>query len=402
MIDREASGLIEALRLQKLRATEYLLLNINANSEKNVAVAIELYEDVYQKNEDGEIFEQDKNYDRDSKFTLNSEEILKTFCSFIDIWTYNEFSSDIKFCFLTTNSIGKEGISARTKKIGVTLPAQPLLYELASSDPDRVEKVALIVKDLVYDFYFENYPDENSTIDFLKKLSLDDWKKFLKQITWLFGFPEISEIEKSVIEKIKNCTYFSNVDNDNQEETIKAKLLELIEKKSIQKDRLFKLVQKADVQLSFQNAIYNNSKPTQIDDVHQLWDTIDKPSDFRNLNDKILKVCPAFSQERLKQLNRQAAIAKVFESNHKNSSQYLALKYRVFIFCETELFTKTFNKSKIVFCEEEIETIIKEITANCVSEFEDLKKDFNYGVERNSVITELFIEFIDSCYLAFD
>lgn len=75
MIDREASALIEALRLQKLRAIEYLLININANSEKNVAVAIELYEDVYQKNEEVEIFEQNKNYDPKSKFTLNSDEI---------------------------------------------------------------------------------------------------------------------------------------------------------------------------------------------------------------------------------------------------------------------------------------------------------------------------------------
>lgn len=401
MIDREAAGLIEALRLQKLRAIEYLLININANSEKNVAVAIELYEDVYQKNENGEIFEQDKNYDRDSKFTLNSEEILKSFCSFIDIWTYNEFSSDIRFCFLSTNSIGKESTSARVRKTGVILPKEPLLEVLASLDDERIKTIAQIVKDLVFDYYEENYLDEKSTVEFLRKLSLDEWIKFLNQITWLFGFPDINVVEKSILEKIKDCTYYSSVDNDNQEETIKAKLLELIEKKALQKDRLFKLVQKSDVQLSFQNAIYS-SKTLQIDDVHKLWDTIEKPTDFRNLNDKILQVCPDFSQERLKQLNRQAAIAKVFESNHKSSSQYLALKYRVFNFCETELFTKTENKSKTVFCQEEIETIIKEISTNCIKEFEDLKKDFTYGVERNSVITELFIEFIDSCYLAFD
>lgn len=401
MIDREASGLIEALRLQKLRAIEYLLININANSEKNVAVAIELYEDVYQKNEEGEIYEQNKNYDPNSKFTLNSDEILKSFCSFIDIWTYNEFSHDIKFCFLSTNTIGKEGSSARIKKLDITLPAELVIEELASSDYDRITKVALIVKDVVFDYYAENYPDEKSTISFLKKLTLNEWVKFLNQITWLFGFPDINIVEKSVIEKIKDCNYYSSVDNENNEETIKAKLLELVEKKSIQKDRLFKLVQKADVQLSFQNAIYS-SKTLQVDDVHKLWNTIEKPTDFRNLSDKILQVCPEFSEERLKQLNRQAAIAKVFESNHKTSSQYLALKYRVFNFCETELFEKTENKSKIIFHQEEIETIIKEISSNCIKEFEDLKKDFTYGVERNSVITELFIEFIDSCYLAFD
>ncbi|MFD2602645.1 hypothetical protein [Flavobacterium suzhouense] len=400
MIDREASGLIEALRLQKLRAIEYLLANINANIEKNVAVAIELYEDVYQKNEDGEIFEQNKNYDPDSKFTLNSEEILKSFCSFIDIWTFNEFSPDIKFCFLSTNSIGKESSSTRTKKTGVILPKEPLLEELASLDEGRIKTVAQIVKDLVADFYAENYSEEKSTIEFLSKLSFDSWVNFLMQITWIFGFPEVNEVEKSVIDKIRSCSYYSSLDN-NQEETIKSKLMELIEKKSLEKDRLFKLVQKADVQISFQNAIYT-AKSLQIDEVHILWDTIEKPTDFRNLNDKILQVCPDFNKERLKQLNRQAAIAKVFESGHKSSSQYLALKYRVFNFCETELFTKTESKSKSIFCQEEIETIINEITINCIKEFEDLKKDFSYGVERNSIITELFIEFIDSCYLAFD
>ena len=273
---------------------------------------------------------------------------------------------------------------------------------MASLDDTRIKKIAQLVKDLVFDYYEVNYPDEKSTIEFLRKLTLDEWTKFLKQISWLFGFPEINEVENSVIKLIKDCTYYSSVDNKNQEETIKAKLLELIEKKSIQKDRLFKLVQKADVQLSFQNAIYNIIKPLKLDDVHTLWDTIEKPTDFRNLNDKILQVCPDFSHDKLKQLNRQAAIAKVFESNHKSSSQYLALKYRVFNFCDTELFSKTENKSKTIFSQDEIETIIREITVNCIKEFEDLKKDFTYGIERNSVITELFIEFIDSCYLAFD
>jgi hypothetical protein len=398
MIDREASGLIEALRLQKLRAIDYLLININSNPNKNVAVAIELYEDVYLKNEEGELFEQDKNYDRSSKFTLNSEEILKSFCSFVDIWTYNEFSNDLKFCFLSTNSIGKEGTSARVKKLGVKLPNELILEELASLDYDKIKKVAQVVKDMVFDFYKDNCPEETSTINFLEKVDLGEWIKFLQQITWLFGFPEISEVENSVINKIKNCIYYSSIDNENQEEIIKARL---IEKKSIQKDRLFKLVQKADVQLSFQNAVYS-SRPQMIDDVHVLWDSIEKPTDFRNLTDKILNVCPTFSKERLKQLNRQVAMAKVFENNHKNSSKYLALKYRVFNFCETELFSKTENKSKTVFTENEIESIIGEITKQCVKEFEELKKDYNYGVERNSIITELFIEFIDSCYLAFD
>ncbi len=157
MIDREASGLIEALRLQKLRAIEYLLKNINANADKNVAVAIELYEDVYQRNEDGEIFEQNKNYDPNSKFTLNSDEILKSFCSFIDIWVHNEFSPDIRFCFLSTNSIGKEGTSARTKKTGITLPEESLLEELSSTDEKRIGNISQVVKDLVCDYYAEIY-----------------------------------------------------------------------------------------------------------------------------------------------------------------------------------------------------------------------------------------------------
>lgn len=399
MVNREAVELIEALRLQKLRAVEYLLMNIIADEEKDIAVAIEMYEDVYVRTESGELFEQDKNYDPTSKFTLNSEEVLKSICSFIDIWTYNSFSKNLSFCFLSTNEIGKENSTARTKKLSIILPDSPILKELASSESNRIEKVAAIVKDVVVDFYTENYSSEVSTIEFLSNLKIDQWIEFLKQITWLFGSPEVSVIEKSVEEKIKECSYYSTTDNAGQEDAIKAKLLEMVEKKSTKTDRVFRLVHKTDVQVSYNTVIGNNRK---LDDVHKLWETIEKPSDVRNLNDKILAVCPSFDVKRLEQLNRQAAIAKVFESNYKNSSQYLALKFRIFNFCEAKLYAQTENKSKVIFTEGEIELMIKDINSECIKEFEDLKKDYTYGVERNSIILELFIEFIDSCYLAFD
>lgn len=401
MVNREASGLFEALRLQKLRAINYLLDHIKKNPDKDIAVAVEILEDVYVKTLEEEIFEQNKNYDEESKFTLNSSEILKTFCSFLDIWFYNQLTDKIAFCFLSTNSIGKESATTRAKKLGISFPKEEILNELKSGDKEKIKKVSSIIRQIISDFYIENYPEEKQNIELIKGLSDDDWTDFLMQISWDFGNQSLEELDKEVTEKIKNCSFYSAYENKFLEDTIKAKLLEVVETFRLKKDKVFQLVRNADVQLAFVNSVFN-SVELPLDEVHVLWETIEKPNDFRNLEDKIISVCPTFSKERLSQLNRKTAIAKVNEISLKNSQQYLSLKYRIFAFCEEELYVLTLKKTKIEFTEVEIDNIISQINTKCVLEFEALKKEFDYGVERNSIVLELFIEFIDSCYLAFN
>lgn len=399
MINREAQGLIEAIRLQKLRAVIYLLDYIEQSATQDIAVAIEIVEDVYVKTEEGILFEQNKNYSPSSTFTLNSDEILKSLSSFLDIWVSNELSSNIKFCFLSTNAIGKESTTIRSRKLGAQFPKEKILEELASNEIDRIEKVSNTIKIILTDYYKENFPDEHHTISVIEGISMETWTGFLKQIFWQFGYPNVDEIDAELLKKIKECRFYSFYDNKGQEEIIKAKLLELVEKNSLKEDKLFRIVKNADVEVQFSAANYIK-KNLPIDDVHILWEQIEKPSDARNLRDKILAVSPNFNEHRLKHLDRKAAISKLKDSNLKNSQQYLALKFRVFTFCEEKLHQITQGRKE--YSGEDIERIISEINQQCTKEFEDLKKDFNYGIERNGIIIELFIEFIDSCYLSFD
>ncbi|WP_166962033.1 hypothetical protein [Yeosuana marina] len=404
MINREAKGLIEALRLQKLRAVEYILKHIQENPNEDIAVAIEILEDVYVLKEKSEIFEQNKNYDPDSKFSINSEEILNSLCSFLDIWVENELSDSISFCFLSTNNVTKENTTNRIKKLNITLPKEKIIEELSSKNSIRIKAVAKVTQDILFDYYKENYssnPDSGRTINTMPTISNESWIGFLNQINWIFGFASVDELEEIVIDLIKNCKFYSKYDNKEQQELIKSNLLDLVESKTLKKHKIFQLVGLADIELRFSNALYQkNNLP--FDEVHKLWENIEKPTDIRNLKNKILAVCPTFNQKKLSQLERTVAMAKVAETSLKNSTQYLSLKYRVFDFCDKELDNLIIKKNDSIFTEDEINSIISSINKGCVREFRDLQKQYDYGIERKGIIFELFIEFIDSCYLAFD
>lgn len=403
MINREATELFEALRLQKLRAVEHILDFMNSSDDGDIAVAIEILEDVYVKNGEIEIFEQDKNYNPDSKFSLNSEEILKSFCSFIDIWVHNEFSNKISFCFLSTNSIAKERPTTRTKNLNLVYPKDKILDILADTENSLTPEIGNLIRAIVTDFYKENYSEESTQIyHTLKSIEEELWIVFLNNIKWVFGHPSVDALELSVKTKISNYELFSVYMNRGTEDIIKSRLLDIVEKKATTNDRLFKLVQKADVRNAFLEVVDPSQETSGVDEVYKLWETIEKPDDSRNLSEKVLSVCPDFDKIKLSIYERKASMAKVEERRLKNSPKYLALKYRVFEYCYENLYNYISKKENIKFNNEELISTIETISIGCISEFNELKKDYDYGKHRESIIMELFIEFIDSCYLAFD
>lgn len=403
MINREAPELLEALRLQKLRAVEHILDFMNSSEDGDIAVAIEILEDVYVNKGETEIYEQNKNYNPESKFSLNSEEILKSFCSFIDIWVHNEFSNKISFCFLSTNSIAKERPTARTKKLDLIYPKDKILDILVDPEKLLTPEIANLIKAVVTDFYEENYSEESVQIyHTLKSIDEDLWIVFLNNIRWVFGHPSVDALELSVKTKISDYELFSIYSNRGTEDIIKSRLLDIVEKKATNNDRLFKLVQRADVRNAFLEVIDPSQEISDVDDVYKLWETIEKPDDSRNLSEKILSVCPDFDKIKLSIYERKASMAKVEERRLKNSPKYLALKYRVFEYCYENLYNYISKKENIKFNNDELTLTIETISIGCISEFNELKKDYDYGKHRESIIMELFIEFIDSCYLAFD
>ncbi|MFC4218977.1 hypothetical protein [Flagellimonas marina] len=403
MQNREATDLIEAIRLQKLRAAEIILDYMDRHKDGQIAVALEIFEDVYAKNANQELFEQNKNYDPESTFSLNSEEILKSICSFFDIWCYHELNPNILFCFLSTNKIAKERKSTRSEKLNLNFPSKPILELLSNRGTSLSEEVSELVKRMVLSFYTDSYGEKNrKNIEILDQLSEKVWLSFLSQINWVFGHPEVKELESRVITKIKGYELFSAYENQGQEEVIKSSLLDLVEKKSTNPDRLFRLVFESDVRNVFLELSNSQKKILEVDEVHKLWETIEKPTDTRNLSEKILNVCPNFNPERIKRYERKASIAKAEEKKLKNSPKYLALKYRVFEYCDGKLFDEISQLESGELSEDKLIFLIDTIRKGCVKEFNQLKEDYDYGFNRESIIMELFLEFVDSCYLSFE
>lgn len=402
MVNREAQELTEALRLQKLRAALYLLNHIEKSNGDDFRVAIELKEDVYIAETDTESFEQNKNYDSKSTFSINSTEVLKSLCSFLDIWFENEFSAKIAFCFLSTNKIAQDSASSRSKRLGITFPSEKILNELSSGDILRIKNVVEIVKSIIIDFYKENHGAEINMIKYLEELSDDLWIDFLTQIKWIFDYPSVDELDNEVSDNIKNSKYYSSIYNEETCVSIKSSLLDLVETRSYQLGKTFRLVSPSDIKLIFsQQASIQNSN-LESDEVHKLWENIDVPDDVRNFSEKVLAVCPDFDVKRLSLYERKVAMAKVEEERLKNETQYLALKYRVFDFCDHKLFGVISSLKDKAIPEEKLVEIIEKINQECTEEFKQLKRQYNYGIDRNSVVLELFLEFVDSCYLAFD
>ena len=87
-INREAGDKAKGPRLQRLRCISLFLDAITKSDDPHFYAAVEHKEDVYLK--DGrtgiDYLEQNKNFDSETSFTLNSPNILNTLVGFCDMW----------------------------------------------------------------------------------------------------------------------------------------------------------------------------------------------------------------------------------------------------------------------------------------------------------------------------
>ena len=85
-INREASEKTKGFRLQKLRAVQFMLEEVNLKSKSIFYTAIENIEDVSHTVLEDEgvknYFEEDKNYQKTSKFTISSHAVKNSSISF--------------------------------------------------------------------------------------------------------------------------------------------------------------------------------------------------------------------------------------------------------------------------------------------------------------------------------
>ena len=188
-INREAHDKTKGFRLQKLRAVRLILSAVEQSQIVHVYSAIECVEDVYVKS-DGcerseEYIEEDKYYAVTTTFTLNSQPVINTLVSFLDVWIDRRFDDTLTFGFYTTSVIGKENETKTIKEACIKLPSTPLLESLKDqdfTDPTVVEAASELVK-IEYKKQYST-PANPNHIRQIEKFDSGMWIRFFSRIEW--------------------------------------------------------------------------------------------------------------------------------------------------------------------------------------------------------------------------
>lgn len=402
--DRDATDKYKGFRYQKIRLAKRMLELLKEDKKANIIAIPEYKDDGFYIDKDGEhTLEQNKEYSKD--FTLNSEEIKKSIINFIDYYMQSEFSKHIHFVFYTNVSYSKEGKSAITKRMNLELLEKPIMEYLVKKELSD-EVVEFISKFLIEAYRIDYGIKEDAistyTTNYKKIVAMnkEEWVIFLKSINFQFGQVDLEMLEEEIEKEIRSCEFFS-LDYLDKIETIKAKILEDIDKKMTQKDWIQRIINRDTIKL-----IYLESKNSvdifKVDKSYKMWDMIEenyKDNTYRNIEEKIKAVTPQVSKKILIRYNLAVTNGNIdIEDLSKNNEK--SLRVRIYQAMNTYFSLKF--KQKQEYGENEIKNIIDDLQKYVLDNIKDLKEDFSYGIKNNTIINELVLMLIDECFYAFD
>ncbi|HDR8488772.1 TPA: hypothetical protein QC445_005719 [Bacillus cereus] len=404
IVNRDASDKYKGFRYQKFRVALKMLQLIKLNSKNNIIALPEYREDGHFIDDEGnEHLEQDKLYEKG--FSFNSPEILKTMINFLD--NYIELKKDpyINFIFFTNTSYVSENQTKKLTQIGLKVLKKPILEYLVEKD-FNYDVVNFISKYLIHT-YRETYSIEEDKpetyhINYLKikKMTNDEWLEFLKKISLKFDESDLEILSQELDKEIKECQFFS-AEHFGKENLIKRNLLDVIDERMTQKHVTQKIINVDSVRIIYKETESMNSE-LMIDEIYPYWDDVENESEgevLRNLKEKILKVCPEFKGNTIKRYSREAATVKD-EIKRFDKRQINSLKYRVY-----ESMGKFFDeefKYNENFTYEHLNEVIRTLRESVVTDLNELKKDYNYGVRNDITVQKVAMLLIDECFYSFD
>lgn len=413
MINREASDSQKGFRLQKVRAISVMLDLIENHDNPHVYSATEYYEDVYVRDStigsEREVFEENKNYDPNSIFTINSHEVKNSIVSFLDIWIEKGYgiSEKIFFNFYATNSIGKERQTALSKAEKIKLPENPILDYLVAGDLN--DGLLDIVKIFVISEYEEQYQKREGEghLSIIKCWTNDEWKKFFSKISWLFGQSNENELKEEVIEKIKVCKHFSIQHCDGFENQIFDTLMEKFDSRYNVTDPLDRFIYGAEVEGVFKDirisALSETKTRLQNDEVWKMWNALPEPDDKRNLPEKVLEVCPLFSQRAIARLAVKVTRNYVETENIKADKNFLSYRYRIYEDCQDTLdnILDEVEEGNII-TEKDIKLWMTKLKESAKTTMQELSVNYQYNHNNQVLLEGVILELFDTCFLSFD
>ncbi|MCI5160986.1 MAG: hypothetical protein D3917_02980 [Candidatus Electrothrix sp. AX5] len=363
--------------------------------------AIEVVEDVSHTTlsgkDTGTYYEEDKNYDKKSNFTIFSPEIKNTLVSFFDIYIGHwQASEEIRLGFYTTAGIGKEKKKISIDGNDVDAPKRSILksLSLAGSIDDVVVKM---IKTVVVDEYKKQYDKKKleGYLTTLEKMSTVDFRHFLEKIAWHFKSEDEKELKNTVINLIKQSK-LHNVRIANKEETIFSLIMEMLDERQNAASLAQRVVNASDVKLIFKKAESEENDSVIDPTWEELRKIEEEITDKRNLPEKIKSVCPEYTERRMGYLARLACRSKTEQQSGNRS--FLSLKYRIYEACSKYFF----QNNQTVSTEAEIDEIIKGLNQLSIDNINELKKDYTYTVSNSQAIEGIIMDLFDNCFLSFD
>ncbi|XBO86819.1 hypothetical protein AAGG52_05820 [Bacillus licheniformis] len=157
--------------------------------------------------------------------------------------------------------------------------------------------------------YQKQYKGENKGyFEVIKGFDNRKWRDFLSRINWQFGQYNDKELERSLVKRIEERSFYTNIDVSGKEKFIIDLLAEKFSSNEVLKDPIAKVVSSVHVE----NILLQISKDIvkQSDPVYDIWGSLEPPSDERGLKEKILDVCTTYKEFKIGVKARHIAAVK--------------------------------------------------------------------------------------------
>ncbi|WP_236805655.1 hypothetical protein [Bacillus cereus] len=229
----------------------------------------------------------------------------------------------------------------------------------------------------------------------------EDWIKFLKQITFQFGEPNLEELIVELDSEIKECDFYS-LDHVNREQEIRNGLLEKIDGRMAEKHVTQKILNFETVRNVFLE-VGSKGNSLNIDELHTYWievyEELEDEKKFRNLREKIEAVCSDFRDKTMKRYNREATTVRD-EIKKYDKRQIHALRFRVYESMEKYFDEEFIYKKSYTY--DELNSKIKGLKTSVINDIGILMKDYDYGIKNEITVEKIVLLLIDECFYSFD
>jgi len=401
VISREAGDKTKGFRFQKLRAAIRFLQRIDANRDGLVHCAMELLEDsVLIDGSSGAKISGEENKYYGSSLSFNSPAIKNTVVAFLDLYFTFGRTSDLKLGIYASATVAQERISAETRsRLGISSAQSVygILKKLVEGQSLCREELT-IARSLATEEYVAQYKDKNGAgfQPLLEGMASEEFRAFLEGIDWSISKESNEILEQTALDAIRTSRFFTHR-HANLESFLLSSLLDELEKrsgKSVPSDRLLNT---DTIRSIFNEILLGINTEFRVDDpAIEHWDEL-ATNDFRNLEEKIISVCPDFSLSKLKVLARVCALARNIEQEGQREMK--GLLRRILDVCEAELLGMPATQA---MTERQVLEAIDHLAKVAEQHVTTLRTSYRYKQRDHHSIKGAVLTLFDDCFLAFD